>query len=78
MSIEKSKENHAEQKRLQEQLDHLNKQRRILTQAIDTQTKKQESLTKEKKEDLEQLQFRKLEILKKYNERVLELRERAI
>lgn len=32
----------------------------------------------EKKKDLEQLQIRKLEILKKYNERVSELRDRAI
>ncbi len=78
VSIEKSKENHAEQKKLQEQLDHLNKQKRILTQSIDTQTKKQEAMALEKKKDLEQLQIRKLEILKKYNERVSELRDRAI
>jgi len=32
----------------------------------------------EKKKDLEQLQIRKLEILQKYNERVSELRDRAI
>jgi len=32
----------------------------------------------EKKKDLEKLQIRKLEILKKYNERVSELRDRAI
>jgi len=35
-------------------------------------------MTREKKEDLEQLQARKLEILKRYNERVSELRTRAI
>lgn len=35
-------------------------------------------MTREKKEDLEQLQSRKLEILKKYNERVVELRQRSI
>lgn len=35
VSIEKSKENQLEHKRLTEQLEHLNKQRRILTQAID-------------------------------------------
>ena len=34
-------------------------------------------MTLEKKKDLEQLQIRKLEILKKYNERVQELRDRA-
>jgi len=32
----------------------------------------------EKKKELEQLQIRKLEILQKYNERVSELRDRAI
>ena len=35
-------------------------------------------MTREKKEDLEQLQARKLEILKRYNERVDEMRTRAI
>lgn len=32
----------------------------------------------EKKRDLEQLQARKMELLTKFNERVLELRERAL
>jgi len=49
-----------------------------LTQAIDTQTRKQEALTAEKKRDLEQLQMRKGEILAKYNERVVELREKGL
>lgn len=78
VSIEKSKENQLEHKRLTEQLDHLNKQRRILTQAIDVQSRKQQALTAEKKRDLEQLQLRKTEILKKYNERVTELREKGL
>ena len=56
----------------------MNKQKRILTQAIDTQTRKQEALTAEKKRDLEQLQMRKGEILAKYNERVIELREKGL
>jgi hypothetical protein len=56
----------------------LNKQRRILTQAIDVQSRKQQALTAEKKRDLEQLQLRKTEILKKYNERVAELREKGL
>lgn len=55
VNIEKSKENHAEQKKLQEQLDYLNRQKRILQQSIDTSSKKQEMLTVEKKKDLEQL-----------------------
>lgn len=49
-----------------------------MTQAIDTQTRKQEALTAEKKRDLEQLQMRKGEILAKYNERVIELREKGL
>lgn len=49
-----------------------------MTQAIDTQTRKQEALTAEKKRDLEQLQMRKGEILAKYNERVVELREKGL
>jgi hypothetical protein len=32
----------------------------------------------EKKRDLEQLQARKLEVLKKFNERVVEVRERGL
>ena len=44
VNIEKSKENHAEQKKLQEQLDYLNRQKRILQQSIDTSSKKQEQL----------------------------------
>ena len=36
VSVEKSKENMAEHKKLTEQLEQLNKQKRILTQAIDT------------------------------------------
>ena len=32
----------------------------------------------EKKRDLEQLQARKLEVLKKFNERVTEVRERGL
>lgn len=36
VSVDKSKENMAEHKKLTEQLEHLNKQKRILTQAIDT------------------------------------------
>ena len=36
VSIEKSKENQVEHKKLTEQLEYLNKQKRILTQAIDT------------------------------------------
>lgn len=78
VNIEKSKENHAEQKKLQEQLDYLNRQKRILQQSIDTSSKKQEQLTMEKKRDLEQLQARKLEVLKKFNERVVEVRERGL
>jgi type II secretory pathway predicted ATPase ExeA len=35
-------------------------------------------LTIEKKRDLEQLQARKLEVLKRFNERVLEVRERGL
>jgi len=35
-------------------------------------------MTAEKKRDLEQLQLRKAEILKKYNERVGELREKGL
>lgn len=35
-------------------------------------------MTLEKKRDLEQLQARKMELLTKFNERVLEVRERAI
>lgn len=78
VNIEKSKENHAEQKKLQEQLEYLNRQKRILQQSIDTSSKKQEMLTVEKKRDLEALQARKLDVLKRFNERVLEVRERAL
>ena len=67
-----------EHKKLTEQIDYLNKQKRVLTQAIDAQTRKQEALTVEKKRDLEQLQLRKGEILTKYNERVVELREKGL
>jgi hypothetical protein len=35
-------------------------------------------LTVEKKRDLEALQARKLDVLKRFNERVLEVRERAL
>ena len=56
----------------------MSKQKRILTQAIDVQTRKQEMLSLEKKRDLEQLQLRKGEILAKYNERVVELREKGL
>lgn len=35
-------------------------------------------LTIEKKKDLEQLQARKLEVLKRFNERVVEVRERGM
>lgn len=35
-------------------------------------------LTIEKKRDLEQLQARKLEVLKRYNERVVEVRDRGM
>jgi len=35
-------------------------------------------LTIEKKRDLEQLQARKLEVLKRFNERVVEVRERGM
>lgn len=56
----------------------MSKQKRILTQAIDVQTRKQEMLSMEKKRDLEQLQLRKGEILAKYNERVVELREKGL
>ena len=44
-----------EHKKLTEQIEYLNKQKRVLTQAIDAQTRKQEALTVEKKRDLEQL-----------------------
>ena len=67
-----------EHKKLTEQIEYLNKQKRVLTQAIDAQTRKQEALTVEKKRDLEQLQLRKGEILAKYNERVAELREKGL
>ncbi len=40
VNIEKSKENHTEQKKLQEQLDYLNRQKRVLQQSIDTSSKK--------------------------------------
>lgn len=78
VNIEKSKENHTEQKKLQEQLDYLNRQKRVLQQSIDTSSKKQELLTIEKKKDLEMLQMRKLEVLKRFNERVVEVRERCM
>ena len=78
VNIEKSKENHTEQKKLQEQLDYLNRQKRVLQQSIDTSSKKQELLTIEKKKDLEMLQVRKLEVLKRFNERVVEVRERCM
>ena len=67
-----------EHKKLTEQIEYLNKQKRVLTQAIDAQTRKQKALTVEKKRDLEQLQLRKGEILAKYNERVAELREKGL
>ena len=77
VSVEKSKENHIEHKKLTEQLDGLNRQKRILQQAIDVQSKKHESLTQEKRRDLETLQAKKNEIAKKYGTRVSELRDKA-
>jgi hypothetical protein len=53
VSIENSKANHMETKKLNEQLDGLNRQKRILQQAIDVHSKKHEALTTTKKIELE-------------------------
>jgi len=74
VSIENSKANHMETKALNAQLDGLNRQKRILQQAIDVHSKKHEALTSTKKIELEQLTHKKAEIQKKYGGRVTEMR----
>jgi len=63
-----------EAERLQQELELLEKQKRILKSAIDTMNKKYESTLAAKKKEFDQLYYKKASILKSYNEKIKALR----
>jgi hypothetical protein len=70
IEVEKHEENKEQYERLNKDLAQLEKQKKIVLQAIDTMTKKYETAITDKKKEYEQLYYKKAMILKGYSDKI--------
>jgi rubrerythrin len=72
--VDKHEENKENFEKLTKDLALLDKQKKIVMQAVEAMTKRYETAINEKKKEYEQLYLKKATILKSYNEKVKSLR----
>ena len=78
IEVDRHEENKESYDKLSKELNVLEKQKRIVMTAVDTMTKRYETVIVEKRKEYEQLYMRKAQILKSYNEKCRTLRGKGL